>query len=190
MPAMDLTTSFRVGSSFALPEVVRSLGHSPDAVFAAANVDPGLYRDPENRIAAGDLGRLFHTAADVTGRQDIGLLVTSGFQPPGLGLVGLLAAEGPDAEASVARRQGKLRVLGALRVLADPAPTVRVKSLGDSGVHLDIAAWLGELAGVEDEVRSSLYKSILRTLRAEGIQVAYRRREASSIPTAETGQVD
>jgi plastocyanin len=32
-----------------------------------------------------------------------------------------LAAEGPDAEASLARRQGKLRVLGALRVLADPA---------------------------------------------------------------------
>ena len=32
-----------------------------------------------------------------------------------------LAAEGPDAEASVARRLGKLRVLGALRVLADPA---------------------------------------------------------------------
>ncbi len=31
-----------------------------------------------------------------------------------------LAAEGLDAEASVARRQGRLRVLGALRVLAEP----------------------------------------------------------------------
>jgi plastocyanin len=31
-----------------------------------------------------------------------------------------LAAEGPDGEVSVARRQGRLRVLGAFRVLADP----------------------------------------------------------------------
>ena len=31
-----------------------------------------------------------------------------------------LAAEGPDGEASVARREGPIRVLGALRVLADP----------------------------------------------------------------------
>ena len=32
-----------------------------------------------------------------------------------------LAAEGPDAEAALARRQGQVRVLAAFRVLADPA---------------------------------------------------------------------
>jgi AraC-like DNA-binding protein len=100
-PAVDHTTSVRVGSSFALPEVVRSLGHSPEAVFAAAAVDPALYRDPENRIAAEDLGRLFLGAAEATGRQDIALLVTSAFQPQGLGLVGLLAAEGPDVNTAL-----------------------------------------------------------------------------------------
>jgi AraC-like DNA-binding protein len=89
------TESFRVGSSFFLPEVIRSLGYSPDAVFAAAGVDPALYRHPENRIAAQDLGRLFACAAQVTARRDISLLTVSGFQPQGLGLVGELAAEGP-----------------------------------------------------------------------------------------------
>lgn len=100
-PATNLTTSFRVGSSFALPQVLRSLGYSPETVFAAARVDLDLYRDAENRIAAVDLGRLFLHAAEVTARQDIGLLVTSGFQPPGLGLVGLLAAEGPDVHTAL-----------------------------------------------------------------------------------------
>jgi AraC-like DNA-binding protein len=99
--ATDHTRSVRVGSSFALPEIVRSLGQSPETVFATAGVDPELYRDPENRIDASDLGRLFLSAADATGRQDIALLVTSGFRPQGLGIVGLLAAEGPDVRTAL-----------------------------------------------------------------------------------------
>jgi AraC-like DNA-binding protein len=98
---IDHTASFRVGSSFSLPEVIRSLGQSPDAVFAEAGVDPGLYRHPENRIRDQDLGRLFACAAEATGRRDIGLLVVSNFRPAGLGLVGELAAEGPDVHTSL-----------------------------------------------------------------------------------------
>jgi AraC-like DNA-binding protein len=99
--ASSHTTSFRVGSTFSLPEVIRSLGHSPDAVFAAAGVDPGLYRHPENRIFVEDLGRLFACAAQMTERRDIGLLVVGSFQPTGLGLVGELAAEGPDVHTAL-----------------------------------------------------------------------------------------
>lgn len=99
--AASHTTSFRVGSSFSLPGVIRSLGHSPDAVFAAAKVDPALYAHPENRISAHDIGRLFVCAAQMTGRRDIGLLVASSFQPRGLGLVGELAAEGPDVHTAL-----------------------------------------------------------------------------------------
>jgi AraC-like DNA-binding protein len=95
------TTSFRVGSSFSLPQVIRSLGHSHDAVFAAAGVDRALYRHPENRISARDLGRLFACAAKVTARRDISLLVVSSFRPSGLGLVGELAAEGPDVNTAL-----------------------------------------------------------------------------------------
>jgi AraC-like DNA-binding protein len=97
----DYTNSFRVGSSFSLPKVIESLGHSSEAAFASAKVDPSLYRAPENRIAAEDLGRLFLCAAELTGRQDIGLLVVDSFQPTGLGVVGLVAAEGPDVNTAL-----------------------------------------------------------------------------------------
>lgn len=95
------TASFRTGSSIALPDVLRSLGHSPEAVFEAAGVDIRLYGHPENRIAATDLGRLFVRAALATDRTDIGLLIADNFRPGGLGLVGELAAEGPDVGTAI-----------------------------------------------------------------------------------------
>jgi len=93
--------SFRTGSSFSLLRVIRSLGHAPEAVFAEARVDPALYTDPENRIAAGELGRLFACAAPASGRPDIALLVVDDFRPRGLGLVGKVAAEGPDVRTAL-----------------------------------------------------------------------------------------
>jgi AraC-like DNA-binding protein len=97
----SLALSFRVGSSFSLPAILQSLGQSPDAVFEAAGVDPALYSHPENRIAAVDLGRLFSCASQMSGRTDIGLLVANGFHPTKLGLVGELAAEGPDVDTAL-----------------------------------------------------------------------------------------
>ena len=72
------------------------------------------------------------------------------------------------------------------RVMADPAPAARVKSLGDFGVHLELTAWMGDLAEGEADLRSALYRDILRTFRAEGIEFAYRRREAGPFPTLAT----
>lgn len=140
-PATDRTTSVRVGSSFALPEVVASLGQSPEAVFAAAAVDPALYRDPENRIAAEDLGRLFVTAADMTGRQDIALLVTSAFQPQGLGLVGLLAAEGPDVHTAL---RNLVRMLRYNTLAGYP-----VLSRGGDGAMMKFDLRYGDFPGAE-----------------------------------------
>lgn len=95
------TTSFRVGPSVALPHVLRSLGHAPEAVFAEANVALEPFAHPENRIPAQDLGRLLVCAEDITGRTDIALLVVDSFRPQGLGLVGEIAAEGPDVETAL-----------------------------------------------------------------------------------------
>jgi hypothetical protein len=81
--------------------VIRSLGISPESVFAAAEVDIALYSHPENRIAAADLGRLFACAAHITAHPEIALLVVSSFRPQGLGLVGEIAAEGPDVQTAL-----------------------------------------------------------------------------------------
>lgn len=99
--AVTHTSSFRVGASFALPDVIRSLGHSPASIFAEAGVDLALYAHPENRIAARDLGRVFVHAAQVTGRLDIALLMVQAASARGLGLVDELVAEGPDVRTAL-----------------------------------------------------------------------------------------
>ena len=72
------------------------------------------------------------------------------------------------------------------RVLADPAPEARVKSLGDFAVNLELNAWMGNLAEGESDLRSTLYRDILRTFRAEGIGIPYPRSEVHLFPTAAT----
>ena len=99
--AASLVESFRTGSTFSLPAVLRSLSLSPEDVFQAAGVDFALYRHPNNRIAAADLGRLFTLVSQMTGRGDIGLLIADTFRPADLGLVGELAAEGPTVETAL-----------------------------------------------------------------------------------------
>ena len=69
------------------------------------------------------------------------------------------------------------------RVMREPAPTARVKSLGDFGVNVELTTWLGNLNEGESEVRSALFRQILKAFRDEGIAIAYRRREATPIPT-------
>ena len=69
------------------------------------------------------------------------------------------------------------------RVMPDPAPAARVKSLGDFGVNLELTVWMGDLASGESDLRSALFLEILAAFKAEGIAIAYRRREATPIPT-------
>jgi small-conductance mechanosensitive channel len=77
------------------------------------------------------------------------------------------------------------------RVMAEPAPTARVKSLGDFGVYLELSAWMADLAEGESELRSKLYREILKAFRAEGIEVAYRRRETQrEMPPSATTEMD
>jgi AraC-like DNA-binding protein len=123
------TNSFRTGSSFSLPHVIRSLGHSPEAVFAEARVDPALYGHPESRIAARDLGRLFTCAARTTDRPDIALLVAADFRPQGLGLVGEVAAEGPDVRTALRNlvRLLQYNTLAGYPVLSDSDRTAIMK---------------------------------------------------------------
>jgi len=76
------------------------------------------------------------------------------------------------------------------RVMRDPAPAARVKSLGDFGVNVELTTWLGDLAEGESELRSALFMQILQTFRNEGIAIAYRRREAAPITTSATEESD
>ena len=76
------------------------------------------------------------------------------------------------------------------RVARDPPPAARVKSLGDFGVNIELTASMDDVAAGESDLRSALFKRILEAFRAEGIAIAYRRREAAWIPTAATDDSD
>jgi plastocyanin len=73
-----------------------------------------------------------------------------------------LAAEGLDAEAAVARRQGPLRVLGALRLLAEP---------GDAG-GADVALATGAVVRLTRDIALSADVATL-TRRVTGEEVAW-----------------
>lgn len=93
--------SFRVGTAQELPRIIGELGHDPLPIFEAVGLQPELFDSAENRIAADKLGQLLAVAACRTGRPDLGLLIGAGFRPKRLGLVGLLAAEGPDVRTAL-----------------------------------------------------------------------------------------
>ena len=59
-----------------------------------------------------------------------------------------LSAEGLDGEVAVARRQGRVRVLGAVRLLADPGPAGGADVALASGVVLGLTRHIGVSADV------------------------------------------
>lgn len=72
------------------------------------------------------------------------------------------------------------------RLLADPAPAARVTKLADSGVEMRLVAWIKDPGMGEGELRSEVFKEILRTFRAEGIEIPYPKRDVRLIATAAT----
>ena len=88
--------AIRVGPLLGIPALLRDLGQDPDPVFAAAEVDPRLFDDPENTIEFSALGRLMSECVEHTGRPDFGLLIGQRTGLPALGLVGMLAECSPD----------------------------------------------------------------------------------------------
>ena len=164
-------TSFRVGTSFFLPAVLRTLGQTPELVFAEAKVDFALYSHPENRIPARDLGRLFACAERLTSRPDIALLVVESFRPAALGIIGELAAEGPIIHTALKNlvRLLQYNTLAGYPVLSVAEQTATMKfELGESGfpgsnyilegatgIILRFMQWLCGESWTPDEVRLS-----------------------------------
>lgn len=63
------------------------------------------------------------------------------------------------------------------RVLADPAPTVIIKNLGDNGIELELSVWIRDPDQGQGNLRSDLYRGILKRFQASGIEVPYPQRQ-------------
>ena len=77
---------------------------------------------------------------------------------------------------------------GQSRVIADPPTAARVKAFRDQGIDLELTVWISDPELGEGDLRSELYKAILKAFRAEGIDIPYPRRDVRLLATAETKQ--
>ena len=72
-----------------------------------------------------------------------------------------------------------------MRVIGDPAPLARVTALNERGIQLELTVWISDPEKGDSDLRSELLKEILRTFRAEKIELAYNRAEMRLIATPE-----
>lgn len=56
-----------------LVAALRTLGHDAGSILRSVGLDESLLRDPDARIPAPDVGRLWSTAVATTGDEDLGL---------------------------------------------------------------------------------------------------------------------
>jgi AraC-like DNA-binding protein len=115
----------RVGPIMALPAVLSDLGVRPHSAFAAAKVDPRLFRDPDTRIPLEDVGRLLETCVELTGCNHFGLLLGARFDLGGFGPLGELLRNSPSIGDAVRSLLLHLHLhdRGAAPVLLAPTPT-------------------------------------------------------------------
>lgn len=66
---------------------------------------------------------------------------------------------------------------GHSRVLADPAPGVALKAFGDSGVDLELYAWVADPEAGTGNLRSDLLRALWVSFKANNISIPYPRRE-------------
>ena len=74
------------------------------------------------------------------------------------------------------------------RVIADPPPLAHVKQLGEHGIELTLTVWISDPQVGEGDLRSDLFRQILASFRAGGIEIPYPRRDVRLIATAETSE--
>jgi AraC-like DNA-binding protein len=91
----------RVGSSHAIPAILRSLGADPAKILAEAGFDLALLDHPDNQISFAARNHLLAHCAASTGCPHFGLLVGQQNGLQSLGLVGLLVRYSPDVETAL-----------------------------------------------------------------------------------------
>jgi small-conductance mechanosensitive channel len=62
-------------------------------------------------------------------------------------------------------------------VLEDPPPTVLVRLFGESGIDLELGAWIGDPDRGRNNLRSELYRELWQAFREHGVRIPYPQRE-------------
>ena len=79
---------------------------------------------------------------------------------------------------------------GHPRVLAEPAPVVLVKALGDNGIELELGAWIHDAEQGQGSLRSDLLTGIWREFQLNAISVPFPQRVVRVSPPATEVKAD
>ena len=63
------------------------------------------------------------------------------------------------------------------RVLDDPPPAVLVRLFGESGIDLELGAWIADPDRGRNNLRSELYRALWQAFREHGVRIPYPQRE-------------
>jgi small-conductance mechanosensitive channel len=72
------------------------------------------------------------------------------------------------------------------RVVAEPPSAARVKQLGDHGIELELTVWIADPAVGEGDLKSEVFKEILKGFKSARIEIPYPRRDIRMLATPET----
>ena len=68
------------------------------------------------------------------------------------------------------------------RVIQDPPPKVFLKSFGESGIDLELSAWINDPEEGQQNLRSEINLAIWRRFQQEGIEIPYPHRVVKLVP--------
>ncbi|HUQ28972.1 MAG TPA: mechanosensitive ion channel domain-containing protein [Usitatibacter sp.] len=71
------------------------------------------------------------------------------------------------------------------RVIDQPPSAARVRQLTDHGIELELTVWIKDPHVGEGDLKSDLFKAMLRAFREQGIVIPYPRREVRMLATGE-----
>lgn len=91
----------RIGTTAAIPAVLRDLGVDPVEVFAQAKMDLELFSNPDNVISFSARGRLIQQCVTRTGCNHFGLLIGQKVGLPSMGVIGYLALHSRDVGSAL-----------------------------------------------------------------------------------------
>jgi small-conductance mechanosensitive channel len=75
------------------------------------------------------------------------------------------------------------------RVLPNPAPTARVRALGERGIDLELGLWINDPMNGDGDIRDAVLLGALKAFQAEGIGIPVTQREVRLITTPETPEI-
>ena len=63
------------------------------------------------------------------------------------------------------------------RVVKKPEPAALVVAFADSGINLELYAWIADPEGGRGNLRSDIYREVWRLFKANGIEIPFPQRE-------------